>query len=70
MFTIILWCAIKLYVYYVLDQVVERPPDTDPIELTFMYKDRGIMASILPEYLGEWAAEKVKCEGVSLMPKS
>lgn len=50
--------------------MVERPKDQEPIEIVHMFKDKGILSSILPEYLGEWAAEKIKREGVTLMPLS
>ncbi|XP_026751641.2 apoptosis-inducing factor 1, mitochondrial [Galleria mellonella] len=51
-----------------MNKVVERPKDQEPIEIVHMFKDKGILSSILPEYLGEWAAEKIKREGVTLMP--
>nr|XP_034836353.1 apoptosis-inducing factor 1, mitochondrial-like [Maniola hyperantus] len=41
-----------------------------PIELVQVVKDKGILAGILPEYLAEWAAEKIKGEGVTIMPKT
>ncbi|XP_075982271.1 apoptosis-inducing factor 1, mitochondrial-like [Anticarsia gemmatalis] len=55
-----------------MNKVVERleDPDPGPIEFVHIYKDKGLMAGILPEYLGEWAAEKVRCQGVTLMPKT
>ncbi|CAH2264642.1 jg6250 [Pararge aegeria aegeria] len=42
----------------------------ESIEFVQMLKDKGILAGILPEYLSEWAAEKIKCEGVTIMPKT
>lgn len=49
---------------------MERPEDEDPIEFVHVIKDKGLLAGTLPEYLGEWAVEKIKCEGVTVMPKS
>lgn len=28
------------------------------------------MAGVLPEYIGEWATEKIKAEGVTVVPRS
>ncbi|KAH9638479.1 hypothetical protein HF086_016804 [Spodoptera exigua] len=42
--------------------------DAPPLELVHVYKDKGILSGILPEYLGVWAAEHIKCEGVKLVP--
>ncbi|XP_030023365.2 apoptosis-inducing factor 1, mitochondrial [Manduca sexta] len=53
-----------------MNQLVERAPDEEPIQFVHMFKDKGLMAGVLPEYLGEWAAEKIKCEGVTVMPKT
>ncbi|XP_072945364.1 apoptosis-inducing factor 1, mitochondrial-like [Epargyreus clarus] len=53
-----------------MNQLMERPDDEEPIQFVQLLKDRGIMAGVLPEYLGEWAAEKIKCEGVTVMPKT
>jgi hypothetical protein len=50
--------------------VVERQEDEEPITFVHMYKDKGILSGVLPEYLGVWAAEKIKCEGVTMMPSS
>ncbi|XP_047027846.1 apoptosis-inducing factor 1, mitochondrial-like isoform X1 [Helicoverpa zea] len=38
--------------------------------ITHVYKDKGILSGILPEYLGVWAAELIKCEGVTQVPKA
>ncbi|CAH2055603.1 unnamed protein product, partial [Iphiclides podalirius] len=48
----------------------ELDPDKEPIKIIHLYKDKGIMAGVLPEYLGEWAAEKIKNEGVVVKPKT
>lgn len=45
---------------------IEQPP----LDVIHIYKDGGILAGVLPEYLGQWAAEKLRCQGVTLMPKS
>ncbi|CAG5057879.1 unnamed protein product [Parnassius apollo] len=45
-------------------------PEKQPLEIVHIYKDKGIMAGVLPEYLGEWAAEKIKNEGVTVKPKT
>ncbi|XP_035442549.1 apoptosis-inducing factor 1, mitochondrial isoform X2 [Spodoptera frugiperda] len=44
--------------------------DTPPLELVHVYKDKGILSGILPEYLGVWASEHIKCEGVKLVPNA
>ncbi|XP_026333696.1 uncharacterized protein LOC113240576 [Hyposmocoma kahamanoa] len=46
------------------------PPDEDfvPPHIVHLYKNKGILSGILPEYLGEWAAEKVRCENVTMRP--
>ncbi|CAH0663642.1 unnamed protein product [Spodoptera exigua] len=44
--------------------------DAPPLELVHVYKDKGILSGILPEYLGVWAAEHIKCEGVKLVPNA
>lgn len=49
---------------------MERHEDEEPIQIVHMMKDKGIMAGILPEYISEWATEKIKCEGVTVIPKS
>ncbi|KPI98287.1 Putative apoptosis-inducing factor 1, mitochondrial [Papilio xuthus] len=48
----------------------ELDPDHEPIKIVHIYKDKGIMASVIPEYLGEWAAEKIRKEGVTIKPKT
>ncbi|XP_063384580.1 apoptosis-inducing factor 1, mitochondrial-like [Cydia fagiglandana] len=48
----------------------EKDKYKPPLQIAHMYKDAGILGNILPEYLGEWAAEKIKCEGVNIMPKT
>ncbi|CAK1588880.1 unnamed protein product [Parnassius mnemosyne] len=48
----------------------EVDPEKQPLEIVHIYKDKGIMAGVLPEYLGEWAAEKIKNEGVTVKPKT
>ncbi|CAG9572000.1 unnamed protein product [Danaus chrysippus] len=53
-----------------MNKVVERPDDEEPIQFVHVIKDKGLLAGILPEYLGEWAVEKIKCEGVTVMPKT
>ncbi|XP_028168739.1 apoptosis-inducing factor 1, mitochondrial-like isoform X2 [Ostrinia furnacalis] len=53
-----------------MNQVVERKEDQPPLQVVHMFKDKGILSSVLPEYLGEWAAEKIRCEGVTLVPKT
>ncbi|XP_047515412.1 apoptosis-inducing factor 1, mitochondrial-like isoform X2 [Pieris napi] len=50
-----------------MNKVVERPEHEDPIQFVHIYKDRGILGGIIPEYLGEWAAEKIRAEGVTCM---
>ncbi|CAH0718902.1 unnamed protein product, partial [Brenthis ino] len=52
-----------------MNKEVERHEDEEPIQIVHMMKDKGIMAGALPEYIGEWAAEKIKCEGVTVIPK-
>ncbi|XP_049878849.1 apoptosis-inducing factor 1, mitochondrial-like [Pectinophora gossypiella] len=46
------------------------PEDYVPPQFLHVFKDKGILSGILPEYLSEWAAEKIKCENVSIMPKT
>ncbi|XP_060806156.1 apoptosis-inducing factor 1, mitochondrial [Amyelois transitella] len=53
-----------------MNEVVERPPETPPIEFVHMYKGKGVLSNIVPEYLGQWAAEKIRCEGVTMMPQT
>ncbi|KAL0830163.1 hypothetical protein ABMA28_003620 [Loxostege sticticalis] len=53
-----------------MNKVVERKEGEEPIQFVHIFKDKGIMSSVLPEYLGEWAAEKIRCEGVTLIPKT
>ncbi|XP_063832154.1 uncharacterized protein LOC135081364 [Ostrinia nubilalis] len=53
-----------------MNQVVQRKEDQPPLQVVHMFKDKGILSSVLPEYLGEWAAEKIRCEGVTLVPKT
>ena len=48
---------------------MERKEDEPPIEIAHVYKDKGVLSGILPEYLGEWAAEQIKCVGVTQIPK-
>ncbi|XP_038218740.1 apoptosis-inducing factor 1, mitochondrial-like [Zerene cesonia] len=50
-----------------MNKVVERAEHEEPIQLVQIYKDRGILGAIIPEYLGEWAAEKIRAEGVTCM---
>ncbi|KOB78257.1 Uncharacterized protein OBRU01_02758 [Operophtera brumata] len=51
-----------------MNKVVDRPPGKEPVELAFIYKNGGILASVVPEYLGVWAAEKVVGEVGACMP--
>lgn len=52
------------------DNTPREDEDHDPIDIVMMYKDGGILSNVIPEYLGEWAAEKIRCQGVKMMPKS
>ncbi|XP_037871110.1 apoptosis-inducing factor isoform X1 [Bombyx mori] len=53
-----------------MNQLIERKPDEEPLQIVHVFKDKGIMAGVIPDYLGEWATEKIKCEGVTVMPKT
>ncbi|KAJ0172493.1 hypothetical protein K1T71_011632 [Dendrolimus kikuchii] len=53
-----------------MNKVVERGEDEEPIKFVHIFKDKGVLSSVLPEYLGEWAAEKIKCEHVTQMSKT
>ncbi|KAJ8721101.1 hypothetical protein PYW08_006566 [Mythimna loreyi] len=53
-----------------MNTVVERKEDEPPIEIVHVYKDKGVLSGILPEYLGEWAAEQIKCAQVTQIPKA
>ncbi|KAI5636934.1 pyridine nucleotide-disulfide oxidoreductase domain-containing protein [Phthorimaea operculella] len=46
------------------------PEDYVPPQILHVFKGKGILSSIIPEYLGEWAAEKLKCQNVSIMPNT
>ncbi|RVE51192.1 hypothetical protein evm_004157 [Chilo suppressalis] len=54
----------------ILNKVVPRKEEEEPIEFVHIFKDKGILSSVIPEYLGEWAVEKIKCEGVTVLPKT
>ncbi|XP_047538897.1 apoptosis-inducing factor 1, mitochondrial-like [Vanessa atalanta] len=53
-----------------MDRVVERHEEKEPLKIVQIIKDKGIMSGVLPEYIGEWATEKIKCEGVTVIPKT
>jgi len=40
------------------------------LEVNQAYQEAGNMAKVLPEYLSEWTTEKVKSEGVNVLPNS
>ncbi|XP_023347298.1 apoptosis-inducing factor 1, mitochondrial [Eurytemora carolleeae] len=40
------------------------------LEVNQAYQEAGNMAKVLPEYLSEWTTEKVKSEGVNVIPNS
>ncbi|KAJ2945272.1 hypothetical protein O0L34_g9350 [Tuta absoluta] len=44
--------------------------DYVPPKILHIFKGKGILSSIIPEYLGEWAAEKLKCQNVTIMPST
>ncbi|KAL4703332.1 hypothetical protein ACJJTC_013098 [Scirpophaga incertulas] len=50
--------------------LLKENPEKEPIQFVQIIKDKGIMSNVLPEYLGEWATEKIKCEGVLVLPKT
>ncbi|XP_048481332.1 apoptosis-inducing factor 1, mitochondrial-like [Plutella xylostella] len=37
-------------------------------EFLHIFKDKGILSGIIPEYLSEWAAERIKCPHVKTKP--
>ncbi|KAJ8728510.1 hypothetical protein PYW07_006206 [Mythimna separata] len=53
-----------------MNTIVERGEDEPPIEIVHVYKDKGVLSGILPEYLGVWAAEQIKCAQVTQIPKA
>jgi len=40
------------------------------VEVTQAYQEGGNMGKVLPDYLSEWTTEKVRSEGVTVMPNS
>lgn len=40
------------------------------LEVNQVYQEAGNMAKVLPEYLSEWTTDKVRSEGVNVIPKS
>ncbi|XP_013139250.1 PREDICTED: apoptosis-inducing factor 1, mitochondrial isoform X1 [Papilio polytes] len=65
-----LGCELAWYLARMNKLDKELDPDHEPINIVHVYKDKGIMASVIPEYLGEWAAEKIRKEGVTIRPKT
>jgi len=40
------------------------------VEVNQAYQEKGNMAKVLPEYLSDWTTDKVKSEGVNVIPNS
>ncbi|XP_052744561.1 putative apoptosis-inducing factor 1, mitochondrial [Bicyclus anynana] len=49
---------------------IQHAEEEEPVQLVQVVKDKGILAGVVPEYLAEWATEKIKCEGVTVIPKT
>ncbi|XP_073954351.1 apoptosis-inducing factor 1, mitochondrial-like [Choristoneura fumiferana] len=65
----VLGCELAWYLAK-MNNMPKEDVEKEPIEIVMMYKDGGILSNIIPEYLGEWAAEKIRCQGVKTMPKT
>ncbi|XP_050682782.1 apoptosis-inducing factor 1, mitochondrial-like [Leptidea sinapis] len=65
----LLGCELAWYIGR-MNKTMERTEDEQPIKMLHIYKDAGILSSYIPEYLGVWAAEKIKAEDVTVMPKT